>query len=80
MAHHCTNKRAGHKQCAEHMLSKQEIRIRFRRQLRDVIGIDQLQSWHELMLSSMLPGDTILPLDDRPHGYIERITKGGAKA
>lgn len=81
MAHNCVRKQQGHKQCAEHMLSKDGIRYRFSRQLRDVIDMDQLQQWHELMLATMLPRSSSdrLPLDDRPQSFIDRVAKGGAK-
>lgn len=80
MAHNCVNKQPGHKVCAEHMLTKEGIRFRFRRQMQETLEIEELQSWHELMQATMLPRDRALPLDDRPQSYIDRVTKGGAKA
>ncbi len=65
--------------CAEHSLSRDGIRYRFRRQLEDTIDIDQLRVWHELMLATMLPRDKSLPLDDRSQSFIDNETKGGAK-
>lgn len=81
MAHNCTKKQAGHKQCAEHSLSRDGIRYRFSRQLRDTVNVDELWKWHEMMLATMLPRDPKqpLPLDDRPQAYIDHVTKGGAK-
>lgn len=77
MAHNCTYKQPGHKQCAEHTLSKDGVRYRFRRQMQDTVNIDQLREWHELMCATMLPKDHYLPLDDRPQTYIDRVAKGG---
>jgi hypothetical protein len=80
MAFKCVYKQPGHKVCAEHMLTKDGVRFRFRRQMQDVLSIDELRTWHEIMLATMLPGDKVLPLDDRPQSFIDRVTtKGGAK-
>lgn len=79
MTHNCTYKQPGHKVCAEHSLSKDGIRYRFRRQLQDTVDIDQLRQWHELMSVTMLPRDKTLPLDDRPQSFIDMVAKGGAK-
>ena len=77
MAHNCTRVQSGHQVCAEHMLTKDGLRYRFRKQMEDVIPLDELMEWHELMKMTMLPADGIMPLDDRPHSLIERIAKGG---
>lgn len=80
VAHNCVYKQTGHKQCAEHSLTKEGVRYRFRRQMQDTIDIDQLRDWHELMTATMLPRDKALPLDDRPQAYIDAVAKGGANA
>lgn len=77
MAHACKRVQPGHEKCAEHMLTKEGLRYRFRKQLEDTIDLEELVAWHELMTASMLPSDRIVPLDDRPHWYIEKIAKGG---
>lgn len=77
MAHHCKRVQQGHQVCSEHMLTKDGLRYRFRKQMEDVIPIEELTDWHELMTVAMLPKDKTIPLDDRPHDYIERISKGG---
>lgn len=76
MAHKCTRTQHGHQVCSEHMLTKDGLRYRFRKQMEDVLELEELQGWHELMLSTMLPKDKFIPLDDRPHSLIERIAKG----
>jgi hypothetical protein len=45
--------------------------------MEDVIPLDELMEWHELMKMTMLPVDGTIPLDDKPHSLIERIAKGG---
>ena len=77
MAHNCKHVQSGHQICAEHMLTKDSLRYRFRKQMSDVITVEELTEWHELMLATMLPADKIIPLDDRPHAYIDKISKGG---
>lgn len=77
MAHHCKRVQQGHQVCPEHMLTKDGLRYRFRKQMEDVIPIEELTEWHELMTVAMLPKDKIIPLDDRPSDYIDRISKGG---
>lgn len=77
MAHSCKRVQPGHQVCAEHMLTKDGLRYRFRKQMKDVISIEELTEWHELMEATMLPADSIIPLDDRPHSLIEKIAKGG---
>ena len=76
MAHHCKRVQQGHEVCSEHMLTRDGLRYRFRKQMEDIISIEELTEWHELMTVAMLPKDKIIPLDDRPHDYIERISKG----
>lgn len=78
MAHKCKRVQPGHQVCPEHMLTKSGLRYRFRKQMEDVIPLEELQEWHELMKATMLPvGENEVPLDDRPHSLIERIAKGG---
>jgi len=77
MAHSCPRVQAGHQVCAEHMLTKEGLRYRFRKQMEDVIPIEELMEWHELMKMTMLPADKVIPLDDRPQEIIERVAKGG---
>lgn len=77
MAHNCKQVQAGHDVCAEHMLTKEGLKYRFRKQMEDVITLDELVEWHNSMTASMLPSDKIIPLDDRPHAYIDKISKGG---
>lgn len=77
MAHNCKRLQPGHDVCAEHILTKDGLRYRFRKQMSDVIDIEQLTEWHELMLNTMLPADKIVPLDDHPQWVIEKIAKGG---
>lgn len=78
MAHHCKRLQQGHSVCSEHMLTRDGLRYRFRKQMEDVIPIEELTEWHELMTVAMLPRDKTIPLDDRPHEVIERISKGGS--
>jgi hypothetical protein len=77
MAHNCKNVQYGHQVCPEHMLTKDGLRYRFRKQMEDVIPMDELNAWHELMTMTMLPKDKTIPLDDRPQILIDRIAKGG---
>jgi hypothetical protein len=77
MAHKCKRVQSGHQVCAEHMLTREGLRYRFRKLMQDVLPIEELQEWHELMTASMLPADDIIPLDDRPQALIERIARGG---
>jgi hypothetical protein len=77
MAHKCKRVQSGHQVCADHMLTRDGLRYRFRKLMQDVLPIEELQEWHELMTASMLPADDIIPLDDRPHALIERIARGG---
>lgn len=77
MAHYCKRIQAGHQVCPEHMLTKDGLRYRFRKQMQDAFPIEELRELHELMTATMLPADTKIPLDDRPHTIIERIAKGG---
>lgn len=77
MAHKCKRIQPGHQVCPEHMLSRNGLRYRFRKQMEDVVSLEELQEWHELMTATMLPkNDNEVPLDDRPHSYIERIARG----
>jgi hypothetical protein len=77
MAHNCKRVQSGHQVCSEHMLTKDGLKYRFKKQMSDVISIEELANWHEMMNTSMLPKDRLIPLDDRPHWYIEKIAKGG---
>lgn len=77
MAHKCKRVQTGHQVCAEHMLTKDGLRYRFRKQMQDVISYEELLAWKELMDATMLPADNSTPLDDQPHSLIERIAKGG---
>lgn len=77
MAHNCKRVQSGHQVCPEHMLTKEGLRYRFKKQMSETIPMEELTEWHELMSVAMLPRDKVIPLDDRPHWYIERIAKGG---
>jgi len=77
MAHKCKRVQSGHQVCPEHMLTRNGLRYRFRKQMEDTIPLEELQEWHELMKATMLPANEEIPLDDRPHTLIERIAKGG---
>jgi len=78
MAHNCKRNQQGHNVCAEHMLTKESLRNRFRKQMQDVITIEELTDWHELMLATMLPLEKgTIPLDDRPQKVIDFIARGG---
>lgn len=77
MAHNCKHVQSGHHVCPEHMLTKEGLRYRFRKQMQDVIPIEELTQWFNIMTASMLPADRIIPLDDRPAEYIEFISRGG---
>jgi hypothetical protein len=59
------------------MLTKEGLRYRFRKQMQDVIPIEELTHWFNIMTASMLPSDGVIPLDDRPAEYIELIARGG---
>jgi len=77
MAHKCKRVQTGHQVCPEHMLTKEGLRYRFKKQMSDVLSLDELTEWHELMKATMLPSDRFIPLDDRPADYINKIAKGG---
>jgi hypothetical protein len=77
MAHNCKYVQTGHQVCAEHMLTRDSLRYRFRKQMSDIISIEELTEWHELMTATMLPADKVIPLDDRPQSTIDFIAKGG---
>ena len=78
MAHKCKYVQQGHKVCAEHMLTKESLRSRFRKQMQDVISMEELTGWHELMTATMLPVVRgVIPLDDRPQHVIDQVAKGG---
>ncbi len=77
MAHNCKKTQSGHQVCADHMLSKDGLRYRFRKQMQDTFTIEELTELYELMKATMLPADKVIPLDDRPHVMIERIARGG---
>lgn len=77
MAHKCKRVQSGHQVCAEHMLTKDGLRYRFRKQMQTIIPLEELQEWHELMNATMLPMDNSIPLDDRPQALIDRIARGG---
>lgn len=76
MAHNCKRKQPGHQVCHEHILTKDGLRYRFKKQLSDVITIEELTEWFELAQNTMLPADKVVPLDDRPQWYIDKIAKG----
>lgn len=76
MAHKCKRIQSGHKLCPEHMLTREGLRYRFRKQMSDILTIEELTQWHELMEATMLPADRKLTLDDRPADYIDRIARG----
>lgn len=77
MAHQCKRPQSGHQVCAEHMLTKDGLRYRFRKQMQDTFTVEELTDLYELMQATMLPADKVIPLDDRPQSLIERIAKGG---
>jgi hypothetical protein len=77
MAHKCKRVQNGHQVCAEHMLTKDGLRYRFRKQMQETFSLEELTELHELMTHTMLPSDKSIPLDDKPHAVIERIAKGG---
>lgn len=77
MAHNCKKPQSGHQVCAEHMLTKDGLRYRFRKQMQETFEIEELVEMHELMKATMLPADESIPLDDRPQALIERIARGG---
>ena len=77
MAHKCKRPQSGHQVCAEHMLTKDGLRYRFRKQMQDTFSVEELVELHDLMKATMLPADNIRPLDDQPHNLIERIARGG---
>jgi hypothetical protein len=77
MAHKCKRPQSGHQVCAEHMLTKDGLRYRFRKQMQDTFSLEELAEFFKMMNSTMLPADNSIPLDDRPHTLIERIAKGG---
>jgi hypothetical protein len=79
MAHNCTHVQSGHQVCAEHMLTKEGLRYRFRKQMQDTIPLDELTVWYEIMTASMLPVEKgAIQLDDRMQGYIDTVAKGVA--
>ena len=77
MAHNCKHPQAGKDVCPEHILTKEGIRFRFKKQMKDTINQQEIKEWYQTMFHSMLPIDNSVPLDDRPHWYIEKIAKGG---
>jgi hypothetical protein len=77
MAHKCKRPQLGHQVCAEHMLTKDGLRYRFKKQMQDTFEIEELQELYDLMRATMLPADKVLPLDDNPQWMIDRIAKGG---
>jgi len=77
MAHQCKRPQSGHQICAEHMLTKEGLRYRFRKQMQDTFTVEELTDLYELMQATMLPADKSIPLDDRPQALIERIARGG---
>lgn len=77
MAHKCKRVQSGHQVCAEHMLTRDGLRYRFKKQMQDVVTLEELQEWHELMTATMLPMDKTIPLDDLPQGVIDRVARGG---
>lgn len=77
MAHNCKRTQSGHQVCAEHMLTKEGLRYRFKKQMQDTFSLEELMELRDLMNATMLPADQSVPLDDRPHSLIERIAKGG---
>lgn len=77
MAHNCKRVQSGHQVCADHMLTQSGLRYRFKKMMQDVIPLEELIEWHDLMNATMLPADKTIPLDDRPHAYIERVANGG---
>jgi len=77
MAHKCKRNQQGHQVCAEHMLTKDGLRYRFRKQMQDTFTLEELTEFKELMEATMLPSDKIIPLDDRPQATIDRVARGG---
>jgi hypothetical protein len=77
MAHNCKRPQSGHQVCAEHMLTKDGLRYRFKKQMQEVFTLEELSEFYELMKATMLPADRAIPLDDRPQTLIDRIAKGG---
>jgi hypothetical protein len=80
MAHSCKYIQPGRDSCPEHLLGRDGIRYRFRKQMEDVLTYEEINTWHELMLATMLPSDKIMPLDDRPASYITQIAEGGVSS
>lgn len=76
MAHNCKRVQSGHKMCPEHMLTKEGLRYRFKKQMSDILTLEELTEWYELMQATMLPSDKLIPLDDRPIEVIEKIARG----
>lgn len=76
MAHYCKRVQKGHKSCPEHLLTRDGLRYRFRKYMEDVLSLEEMQAWHDIMQASMLQSDKTIPLDDRPQWYIEKIAKG----
>jgi hypothetical protein len=62
--------------CPEHMLTKEGLRYRFKKQMSDILTLEELTEWYELMQATMLPSDKLIPLDDRPNEVIEKIARG----
>lgn len=71
--HNCKRVQQGHTICAEHMLTKDGLRYRFKKQISDVITLEELETWRDLMIATMLPSDKSIPLDDRPQNYIDKV-------
>jgi hypothetical protein len=77
MNHGCKNKVQGNAVCAEHMLTRDGLRYRFRKQMEAVFPLEELIAMHELMMATMLETEKgVIPLDDRPAKYINQFTRG----
>lgn len=79
MAHNCKRVQNGRTVCDIHLLTKDGLRYRFKKQIQGAIDPDQLAEWKELMQATMLPKeDSVTPLDDRSQSVIEKVAKGVA--
>lgn len=76
MAHQCKRVQHGQKACAEHILTRQGLNYRFRKQMEAVFDLEELVDFHNTMKASMLPADGTTPLDDRPQWYIDQVARG----
>ncbi len=76
MAHNCKRTQHGQDVCAEHILTRQGLNYRFRKQMQAAFDMSELTAFYETMRASMLPADTGTPLDDRPQWYIDQVAKG----